>query len=192
MRIDPSGMIDDVLESDATGMSGGGILVRLWAFFALAASAGLLIEDAVNSPPSSGSSAAPLISIAALIGGIMGGFVGGMCVEAARAVEKELRRRGEDFKIVIMIFQYPHIESLSHPNVFVGETGFHMGVEYKGKIYCPIHPSGLPRYDWQLDFVDFEGQRPVAILRIGSVDEALDQRAIIREVLLNIFPRLFW
>lgn len=38
-------------------------------------------------------------------------------------------------------------------NKAVGNNGFHVGVLYKGKIYCNVHPYGLDEDIWINDFV---------------------------------------
>ena len=42
--------------------------------------------------------------------------------------------------------------SPKHKNSAVNHTGMHMGIAYKGKIYCNIHPEGWPEQAWINDF----------------------------------------
>ena len=53
--------------------------------------------------------------------------------------------------------------SPKHKNAAVSHTGMHMGIAYKGKIYCNVHPCGLEENAW---FMDFEGIDPMVITRI--------------------------
>ena len=72
----------------------------------------------------------------------------------------------------MVIIQYPesvisnniggYIWSISK-NKQISQTGMHMGIAYKGKIYCNVHPCGLEENAW---FMDFEGIGPKVITRI--------------------------
>ena len=61
---------------------------------------------------------------------------------------------GEIVKITYSMGGYIWSDSWSpkHGNDAVSETGMHMGVAYKGKIYCNIHPEGRLEQEWFNDF----------------------------------------
>lgn len=40
----------------------------------------------------------------------------------------------------------------------ISENGRHQGIEYEGKIYCNVHPGGLPVEIWKADFISPFGE----------------------------------
>lgn len=40
----------------------------------------------------------------------------------------------------------------------ISENGIHRGVEYNGRVYCNVHPEGLPLEVWKHDFMSRYGR----------------------------------
>lgn len=45
-----------------------------------------------------------------------------------------------------------YVVSDIHGGKVISDNGFHVGVLYEGKIYCNVHPYGLPEQEWVDDF----------------------------------------
>lgn len=44
----------------------------------------------------------------------------------------------------------------------ISTNGHHYGIEYKGTVYCNVHPLGLPRSTWEADFLgDGQAERTI-------------------------------
>ena len=77
------------------------------------------------------------------------------CLEAAKAMEAELKKRKLPYSFVkltitgdrgfVMSYSYSDTECIS-------KNGQHFGILFEGKIYCNIHPFGLYENEWIADF----------------------------------------
>ena len=96
----------------------------------------------------------PASTIRKAIGGIAGAYENKKCVEAADAIKSYLLQQGQHGAIIEIEYPtYPgFIISLTHGDEPISENGRHVGVEYKGIVYCNIHPTGLPKNLWIEDF----------------------------------------
>lgn len=55
----------------------------------------------------------------------------------------------------VIELQFSPIPGYVYSNMYdrqIGENGHHVGVEYKGNVYCNVHPPGLPEQTWMNDF----------------------------------------
>ena len=76
-----------------------------------------------------------------------------MCKEAARSMADVLKRKGKKAELITITF----IESRGYiwsdiRGATISTNGIHMGLLYKGNVYCNVHPSGLPEVAWVADF----------------------------------------
>lgn len=95
------------------------------------------------------------------LGEIASGYGDFECKEAAMAMAYFLKKKKQEYKAITM--KYPYIPgtilSLSreallgdYQKAIISKNGLHYGIEYKGIVYCNIHPYGLPRKAWEADF----------------------------------------
>ena len=64
-----------------------------------------------------------------------------------------LKRKGRKAELITITF----IESRGYiwsdiRGATISTNGIHMGLLYKGNVYCNVHPSGLPEIAWIADF----------------------------------------
>ena len=81
------------------------------------------------------------------------------CAEAARAMATHLQRSGHQVQFAEFLFSgrsYVVSDSspIFGPNVPISETGYHIGVLFNNRVFCNVHPQGLPTGQW---FNDFHG-----------------------------------
>ena len=104
---------------------------------------------------------------------ILGKYGYGDCNKAAAALQKYMISNGQHGAIITL--RWPEAEELAkHGGVGcyvisktagrIGENGFHMGVLYRGKVYCNIHPSGMGKEAWIADFESY-GPKYVSEIR---------------------------
>lgn len=78
----------------------------------------------------------------------------GKCDVAAKEMAAYLKRKKEKGAIVTLRWTPGDFFIWSNiANKAVGNNGYHVGVLYKGKIYCNVHPCGLDENTWIDDFV---------------------------------------
>ena len=89
---------------------------------------------------------------------IAGGFAVGQCVEAANAMADHLRKNGQNYMFAEFMFEgWPNrnfVVSRSRGWMTISDNGYHIGILFNGRIFCNVHPQGLPHNAW---FADFEG-----------------------------------
>ncbi len=117
----------------------------------------------INPPNYGGSRSNPIpmpvagpIDMANGLGSIAKGFGYGLCISAAIKMQQYLQNNNQKGAIVTVTFSgfYGRNYVLSaSKNIPVGDNGIHMGVLWNGKIYCNIHPFGLPEQVWINDFI---------------------------------------
>lgn len=79
------------------------------------------------------------------------------CVEATKAMIAYMIKKGIDGKIVHLQVQAPpndkhtNIYSISK-NKVISTNGNHFGVLFNDQIFCNVHPKGLYKDDWYIDF----------------------------------------
>ena len=76
------------------------------------------------------------------------------CSLAAAAMAEYLRDHNEE-AMVIEIYNEVRggiVSDTWGPNEAISTTGYHVGIEYKGRVYCNVHPGGLPTEEWLHDF----------------------------------------
>ncbi len=75
------------------------------------------------------------------------------CDKAADAMKKLLLKKKEHGQVIQI--KYPtwpgYVRSISNDEI-ISKNGVHMGIVYKNKVYCNIHPYGLPIEEWINDF----------------------------------------
>ena len=101
------------------------------------------------------------ITLAQLQEGILGigmGYGIGKCEAAAKAIADYLRRKNLDFQFAEIAFfegerQYVVSDTGRFgPNENISTNAYHMGIEFRGRVYCNVHPRGLPTQAWFNDF----------------------------------------
>lgn len=88
------------------------------------------------------------------IGEIASSFGMFECTEAVACMVEYLKEKGESAEIITI--QYPTYPGNIRSDIrgtTISYNGIHIGVLYKGKIYCNVHPYGLPEIAWINDFV---------------------------------------
>jgi len=89
------------------------------------------------------------------------------CVEATDAMVKYLQNNNKNGGIVTIQFsggiRDNYVISSMNPTIAISSNGRHMGVLFQGKIYCNIHPYGLPTEQWISDFLGV-GEKSVSIV----------------------------
>lgn len=91
-----------------------------------------------------------------VIGEIASEYEYGQCEQAAEAIKEELLKNDLHGSIVTLTWapiDLPYACVWSDiRNMKAADNPLHVGVYYEGKIYCNIHPYGLPRNSWIEDF----------------------------------------
>jgi hypothetical protein len=93
--------------------------------------------------------------------GVAGKYGNYKCVEAAAAMQKYLEENKKNGTVITLNFpafneRLNYVWSLSK-NMSISSNGIHMGVMYKGTVFCNIHPAGLPFEQWYKDFIGPSG-----------------------------------
>ena len=96
-------------------------------------------------------------TIESTLPGIAQGYEKYKCKEAAEAMQDELMRNNQRGHLVTIQFSNVWSEIAQ---CVVSTNGYHCGIEYTGRVYCNIHPFGLPLEAWIEDFLGF-GERVV-------------------------------
>ena len=75
------------------------------------------------------------------------------CVEADNEMEAYLKKNKKHaYRIELRYISgrgYIYSDTL---NAVISYNGFHVGILYRGMVYCNIHPYGLPEVAWLNDF----------------------------------------
>lgn len=92
-------------------------------------------------------------STSAELGSIASGFDIYECKEAADEMVAYLKRNNKNGQIITITFTggKGYVWSDLKQDV-IATNGVHVGVEYKGRVYCNVHPYGLPAVEWVEDF----------------------------------------
>lgn len=97
------------------------------------------------------------VGVADKLGDIAGGFDNKQCDKARDAMVTYLDKQKQEYEIVSLQFDPKgrgYVLCLSSGSQeAISINGYHVGVLYKGKVYCNIHPTGWPLVDWLNDFV---------------------------------------
>jgi len=95
------------------------------------------------------------------LGGIARGYGNGKCVQAAKAMAKELTKRKLPFKFVDLWFPNAYrgyvLSKKMGGGKAISENGHHYGILYNGRVFCNIYPEGLPLATWRKQFYDWTG-----------------------------------
>ena len=86
-------------------------------------------------------------------------YANGRHVDAANAMAQELSRKNLDYKFAIIHFTGSNYGNGIMSNKYgstkyISDNGHHVGINYKGRVICNIHPNGLVLNAW---FNDFSG-----------------------------------
>ena len=108
-------------------------------------------------------------SIETGITGIAEGFENLQCREAADEISKYLKKHKQKHNLVTLYFANAYngfVVSIKNPNEAISWNGFHYGIEYSGRVYCNVYPTGLLFGEWVNSFlaIDQETGRPVSPL----------------------------
>ncbi len=77
------------------------------------------------------------------------------CEETADAISRYLKRKRKKHNLVTLTFPNAlggFVVSDKNPKLAISETGFHVGIEYNGKVYCNVYPAGRAFNDWVNSF----------------------------------------
>ena len=87
------------------------------------------------------------------LGKIAGKYGIGKCKEAADAMMKALKKMKLKGAAITINFigKRGYIWSESTQQV-ISWNGVHVGILYEDRVYCTVHPLGLPKYEWIEDF----------------------------------------
>ncbi len=105
-----------------------------------------------------------------ILSGIAGKFGNFKCVEASDAMLIALKSKRRHGNIVTLKVEDENEKLIStyiwseSRGMNISENGIHKGIEYKGKIYCNVHPLGLPEKAWKADFM-----APVGVLQLHRI-----------------------
>ena len=80
------------------------------------------------------------------------------CKESANAMLQLIQKKKQNGSIIEIRYDgiglHNAIWSESRSMV-ISEDGYHCGIMYNGRVYCNVHPEGLPYDIWCSDFVGF-------------------------------------
>ena len=98
------------------------------------------------------------VGIAGELEDVAGRYGNYKCVEAKDAMVALLNSKNVDYEIISI--QYPEGRGFVFSITYgysqnISTNGFHTGVLYDGKVYCNVHPYGLPIGLWLNDFDGF-------------------------------------
>ena len=84
------------------------------------------------------------------------------CVQAKNAMLQYLMSQNLHGSVIELRFPpYPGFVYSNMYNKQISENGYHVGIEYKGIVYCNVHPTGLPEQAWINDFEAGFGAKPI-------------------------------
>ena len=87
------------------------------------------------------------------IGNITSSYGKFQCDKAAESVVDYLKGNNQHGSLVTIHFVNSRGYIWSDvANTTISQNGFHVGVEYKGIVFCNVHPLGLPEAQWINDF----------------------------------------
>lgn len=151
--VDPSGHMSEAIQGLVTGLTGLGLsdvwnpvgwaLLIAAAVILVGAAAYDICQDYYNK----------ITQTAEGLGRIAGGYGNLRCKEAAKAMQGYLKKRNEHGSIITITFiggrGYIWSELTSQ---VISENGVHVEIQYKGFVFCNVHPYGLPKRQWINDF----------------------------------------
>ena len=83
------------------------------------------------------------------------------CIEAANAMSKYLKKKKQNHSLVTLEFPNAYhglVVCRDNPKEAISYTGKHVGILYKGNVYCNVYPKGLPYNDWITRFLAVDAE----------------------------------
>ena len=152
-----TGPVDEILVLGGLGVLS--IFGVGWASNALAG-AQQAASDAWNSITNSFNNFISDYSVAASaedeLGRIAGEYGNKECVQAAKEMMKYLVKKAIPYGVVEIQFigGRGYVVSVSNRDRVISDNGYHTGVFVNDRVFCNVHPLGLPLNEW---IADFEG-----------------------------------
>ena len=156
---DPSGESPTAVLGGALAGAGKALLasIKTLVVASVVVIAGILVVDLINNAiqAKQNEQALKVAQAEDELPNIASGYGNLKCKEAASAMQRYLKKNKLHGAFVTLSFPNAHngfVVSKSKGGDAISRNGIHMGILFNGKIYCNVHPYGLPKQMWINDF----------------------------------------